>query len=79
MVRSVAQDEMANLKNIAAWCRRNPDGLLNPCWNLHGGLAEIWPDADFTGDLLAPKRASLKLLTKDPCYDLPLWRRTPSP
>jgi len=58
-VREIALDESENLRGLEAWMTRHPNGIYNPCHNLHGWMEEIWPDERFQPDVLAPKRQSL--------------------
>lgn len=58
-VRDLAQTEMENTEAVARWLKRNLHGISNPCHQLHGWLAEMWPDLDFSTDLLKPKMISL--------------------
>lgn len=61
-VRQLAQAEIENTEAIDRWLHRNPNGISNPCHQLLGWLAEMWPELDFSHDLLRPKLTSLRYL-----------------
>ncbi len=62
LVKEIASDELENLEAAVSWHAAHPGVLGNPCHRLLGHFSEAWPDADFSGDWLEPKRRSLLFL-----------------
>jgi len=75
MVQAIAADELDNLDEVEAWNEKHPGQLGNPCHRIRGHLESAWPDADFTGNLFAPKRRSLEFLVNefDPAELIPVY------